>query len=113
MGAYEQCYKLCESDSTCGCFSVVRFETDPTMSTTGYQCNKYPLFSRPYTKSSYGSGFTNSKDVYSYRMPDRHFGSCAHWCDEYTCGKDECSGCSVCAGLEAEVHCSWWCNVYT
>ena len=40
-------------------------------------------------------------------------GSCHHWCNEYTCGKDECGGCRVCAGVEARQHCSWWCNVYT
>merc|ERR1711998_290697 len=40
-------------------------------------------------------------------------GACQHWCDQYTCGKDECGGCRVCAGLEAGQHCSWWCNVYT
>ena len=40
-------------------------------------------------------------------------GVCHHWCDQYTCGKDECGGCPVCAGLELGQHCSWWCNVYT
>lgn len=39
-------------------------------------------------------------------------GSCFHWCNQYTCGKTGCLGCSVCTGIDIKSHCAWWCNVY-
>ena len=54
---YEKCYKICEADATCGCFSV-GFETavgvDAGVCTPGgYNCYTYPLMANPYDKSSW------------------------------------------------------------
>ena len=38
---------------------------------------------------------------------------CDHWCDEYTCDKDQCIDCPICHGVRTRDHCSSWCNVYT
>jgi hypothetical protein len=40
-------------------------------------------------------------------------GSCASWCNPYTCGMGSCSGCSVCAKLSAGQYCAGWCNDWT
>lgn len=40
-------------------------------------------------------------------------GSCASWCNVWTCGMSVCTGCSDCASLTAGTYCSSWCNAYT
>ena len=37
---------------------------------------------------------------------------CDHWCDTSTCFKERCADCEVCIGVNAQAHCSPWCNVY-
>lgn len=37
---------------------------------------------------------------------------CARWCNVYTCGSPQCSGCTSCFGLVRDLHCSPWCNVW-
>jgi len=38
---------------------------------------------------------------------------CDAWCNEYTCGSEECSGCSICSSVSSGSFCAGWCNMYT
>jgi hypothetical protein len=38
---------------------------------------------------------------------------CAPWCNVYTCPVQYCDGCCVCESLKAEAHCEPWCNSFT